>query len=64
MSEIISENEKSRLRESSSTESQEVTRMIKRLRDIAELWSAHANNEYEFGVLKGLQIAIETLEGK
>lgn len=64
MSGTISENERSKSPESSSTELQEYTRTIKRLKDVAELWLVHADNEYDFGVVKGLLIAIDALEGR
>lgn len=64
MSEIISANEKLKSQESSSADSQVLTRMIKRLQDISDLWSEHADNEYEFGVLRGLQLALDVLNNR
>lgn len=64
MSETILDSAKSKSHESSSTKSPEVTRTIKRLNEIMSLWSEHADNEFEFGVLRGLQTALDVLENR
>lgn len=64
MSETISEKEKSKSHDASSAESQALTRMTKRLRAVMDLWSEHADNEYEFGVIRGLQLALDVLENR
>ena len=58
MSEIISENEKS--------EKQGLTRKksLDRIRTTYERWLLNANDAYGFGVIYGLRIAIDVLEGK
>ena len=54
----ISENEKSKPRESSSAESTD------RIKAMAEHWFNTANDEFGFGVIYGLRLALEVLEGK
>ena len=56
MSATISGNEKSRQQEYSSA--------IERIKTIAEHWYETANDEFGFGVINGLRLAIEVLEGK
>lgn len=51
-------NEKSKPQEYSSAESTE------RIKTIAEYWFETANDEYGFGVIQGLRIALDILEGK
>lgn len=58
MSGTTSANEKSKPQESSSAESTE------RIKTIAEYWFETANDEYGFGVIQGLRIALDILEGK
>lgn len=64
MSETISESGKSKSQDASSTKSTALTRTIKRLNDIMEMYCSHADTEYEFGVIHGLQMALDALEGK
>ena len=56
MSATISDNEKSRHQEYSSA--------IERIKTMAEHWYETANDEFGFGVISGLRLAIEVLEGK
>lgn len=58
MSEIISENEKSEKQEFSRKKS------LERIRTTYERWLLNANDAYGFGVIYGLRIAIDVLEGK
>lgn len=58
MSGTTSVNEKLKPKESSSAESTE------RIKTIAEYWFETANDEYGFGVIQGLRIALDILEGK
>lgn len=58
MSEIISENEKS--------EQQEFLRKksLERIRTTYNHWLLYANDAYGFGVIYGLRIALDALEGE
>ena len=56
MSATTSDNAKSRQQECSSA--------IERIRTMAEHWYETANDEFGFGVINGLRLAIEVLEGK
>lgn len=58
MSGTISDSEKSRLQESSSGNCTE------RIKAIAEHFYNTANDEFGFGVIYGLRLALEILEGK
>lgn len=58
MSEIISENEKSEKQEFSRKKS------LDRIRTTYERWLLNADDAYGFGVIYGLRIAIDVLEGK
>ena len=58
MSEIISENEKSEQREFSRK------KLLERIRTTYERWLLNADDAYGFGVIYGLRIAIDVLEGK
>ena len=58
MSEIISENEKSEKHEFSRKKS------LERIKTTYERWLLNANDAYGFGVIYGLRIAIDVLEGK
>lgn len=58
MSEIISENEKSEKQEFSRKKS------LERIKTTYERWLLNANDAYGFGVIYGLRIAIDVLEGK
>lgn len=58
MSEIISENEKSEKQEFSRKKS------LERIRTTYERWLLNADDAYGFGVIYGLRIAIDVLEGK
>lgn len=58
MSEIISEKGKSELPESSNA------RSLERIRTTYERWLLNADDAYGFGVIYGLRIAIDVLEGK
>ena len=58
MSEIISENEKSEKKEFSRKKS------LERIKTTYERWLLNANDTYGFGVIYGLRIAIDVLEGK
>ena len=56
MSGITSDSAKSRQQECSSA--------IERIKTMAEHWYETANDEFGFGVINGLRLAIEVLEGK
>lgn len=58
MSEIISENEKSEQQEFSRKKS------LERIRTTYERWLLNADDAYGFGVIYGLRIAMDVLEGK
>ena len=58
MSEIISENEKSEKQEFSRKKS------LERIKTTYNHWLLNANDAYGFGVIYGLRIAIDVLEGK
>ncbi len=58
MSVITSDNEKSKSQESSSANCTD------RIKAIAEHWFNTANDEFGFGVIYGLRLALEILEGK
>ena len=58
MSVITSDNEKSKSQDASSAGSTE------RIKAIAEHWFNTANDEFGFGVIYGLRLALEILEGK
>ena len=58
MSGTISDNEKSKSQESSSE------KCTDRIKAIAEHWFNTANDEFGFGVIYGLRLALEILEGK
>lgn len=58
MSVITSDSEKSKSQESSSAGSTE------RIKAIAEHFYNTANDEFGFGVIYGLRLALEILEGK
>lgn len=58
MSVITSDNEKSKLQESSSE------KCTVRIKAIAEHFYNTANDEFGFGVIYGLRLALEILEGK
>ena len=58
MSEIISENEKSEKQEFSRKKS------LERIKTTYERWLLNADDAYGFGVIYGLRIAIDVLEGK
>ena len=51
-------NEKSKPQESSSAESTE------RIKTIIDLWHRTANDEFGFGVIYGLRLALDVLGGK
>ena len=57
MSGITSDCVKSKLPDASST------RCTDRLKEIAEHWFETANDEFGFGVIYGLRLAIEIVEG-
>jgi hypothetical protein len=56
MSGITSDSEKSKQRESSSA--------IERIKTMAEHWYETANDEFGFGVINGLRLALDVLEGR
>jgi len=58
MSEIISEKGKSEKQEFSREKS------LERIRTTYERWLLNADDAYGFGVIYGLRIAIDVLEGK
>lgn len=58
MSEIISEKGKSEKQEFSRKKS------LERIRTTYERWLLNADDAYGFGVIYGLRIAIDVLEGK
>lgn len=58
MSEIISEKGKSEQQEFSRKKS------LERIRTTYERWLLNADDAYGFGVIYGLRIAIDVLEGK
>ena len=58
MSEIISEKGKSEHQEFSRKKS------LERIRTTYERWLLNADDAYGFGVIYGLRIAIDVLEGK
>ena len=58
MSVITSDSEKSKLQDASKEES------TVRIKTIAEHWFNTANDEFGFGVIYGLRLALEILEGK
>ena len=58
MSAITSDSEKSKSQESSSAN------CTVRIKMIAEHWFNTANDEFGFGVIYGLRLALEILEGK
>lgn len=58
MSAITSDSEKSKLQESSSENCTD------RIKAIAEHWFNTANDEFGFGVIYGLRLALEIVEGK
>lgn len=58
MSEITSAKEKSEPQESSNAKS------LERIRTIYNHWLLNANDAYGFGVIYGLRIALDALEGK
>lgn len=55
---ITSVNEKSKLPDASKEE------CTKRIMTMAEHWYETANDEFGFGVIHGLRIALDILEGK
>ncbi len=56
MSEITSDSVKSKPQESSSA--------TERIKTIIDLWHRTANDEFGFGVIYGLRLALDVLEGK
>lgn len=58
MCETTLDSEKSKLPDASKEE------CTKRIMTIAEYWFETANDEYGFGVIQGLRIALDILEGK
>lgn len=58
MSAITSDSEKSKSQESSSGSCTD------RIKAMAEHWFNTANDEFGFGVIYGLRLALEILEGK
>ena len=58
MSATISDNEKSKLQDASNAES------TVRIKETAEHWYQTASDEFGFGVIYGLRLALEILEGK
>lgn len=58
MSGTTSDNEKSKSQDVSNAES------TVRIKAIAEHWFNTANDEFGFGVIYGLRLALEILEGK
>ncbi len=58
MSGTTSDSVKSRQHESSSAESTE------RIKTIIDLWHRTANDEFGFGVIYGLRLALDVLGGK
>ena len=58
MCETTLDSEKSKLPDASKEE------CVKRIMTIAEHWFETANDEYGFGVIQGLRLALDILEGR